>query len=240
MQVFPDDWEEVLTYDVSICNQNNSDWTRPVCRKTDNAFYIAYPVALGSARTYGVLILKLSSDLSSVVDSTTITYSDLGFTNNQILEKVSTLSDKGLIEVKVVKNDKNISEEVISLERFYNKLSVLMMEDVNVKRNSLDSSVFDFIQKEFSRTLGPVEIEIIKAWISDGNSDEIIKEAVKEAVFNGVYNLRYIDKILFEWGKKGIKSKEDVEKNRKNRRVLEEEEKEEEEFFDYNWFEDDE
>ena len=165
---------------------------------------------------------------------------DLGFTNNQILEKVSTLSDKGLIEVKVVKNDKNISEEVISLERFYNKLSVLMMEDVNVKRNSLDSSVFDFIQKEFSRTLGPVEIEIIKAWISDGNSDEIIKEAVKEAVFNGVYNLRYIDKILFEWGKKGIKSKEDVEKNRKNRRVLEEEEKEEEEFFDYNWFEDDE
>ena len=165
---------------------------------------------------------------------------DLGFTNNQILEKVSNLSDKGLIEVKVVKNDKNISEEVISLERFYNKLSVLMMEDVNVKRNSLDSSVFDFIQKEFSRTLGPVEIEIIKAWISDGNSDEIIKEAVKEAVFNGVYNLRYIDKILFEWGKKGIKNKEDVEKNRKNRRVLEEEEKEEEEFFDYNWFEDDE
>ena len=164
---------------------------------------------------------------------------DLGFTINEVLEKVSSLSDKGLIEVKVVKNDKNISEEVISLELFYNKLSVLMMDDVNVKRNSLDSSVFDFIQKEFSRTLGPVEIEIIKAWISDGNSDEIIKEAVKEAVFNGVYNLRYIDKILFEWGKKGIKSKEDVEKNRKNRRVVEEE-KEEEEFFDYNWFEDDE
>lgn len=164
---------------------------------------------------------------------------DLGFSTNEVLEKVSSLSDKGLVEVKVVKNDKNVTEEIISLDLFYNKLSVLMMEDANLKKNSLDSSVFDFIQKEFSRTLGPVEIEIIKAWISDGNSDDVIKEAVKEAVFNGVYNLRYIDKILFEWGKKGIKTKEDVEKNRKNRRV-DDEEKVDEEFFDYNWFEDDE
>ena len=33
----------------------------------------------------------------------------------------------------------------------------------------------------------------------------MIKDALKEAVLNGVNNLKYIDKILFEWKKKGYK-----------------------------------
>ena len=37
---------------------------------------------------------------------------------------------------------------------------------------------------------------------------------VKEAVYNGVTNLRYIDRILSEWTKKGIKTKEDLEKEK--------------------------
>ena len=102
-----------------------------------------------------------------------------------------------------------------------------------------DTSCFDFIEKEFGRTLSPMEYEIIKAWIEGGNSDELVKEAVKEAIFNGVNNLRYIDKILYEWGKKGLKTKEDVENNRKNFRQKDDQE-ENEELFDYNWFEDDE
>ena len=40
-------------------------------------------------------------------------------------------------------------------------------------------------------------------------------DSVKEAVFNGVSNLRYIDKILYEWGKAGIKNVNDVEEMRK-------------------------
>ena len=82
-----------------------------------------------------------------------------------------------------------------------------------------------------------MEYEIVKAWIDSGYSFEIIKEAVKEATFNGVSNLRYIDKILYEWNKKGIKTIEDVEKNRTKRQ---EEKKEKVEVFEYNWLEDDE
>ena len=45
-----------------------------------------------------------------------------------------------------------------------------------------------------------------------GFSEELILEALKEAEYNGVLNLRYIDKILYEWNRKGFKTVEDVNK----------------------------
>ena len=52
----------------------------------------------------------------------------------------------------------------------------------------------------------------------------------KEAVYNGVNNLRYIDKILFEWNKKGYKKSEDIvrSKNSKDDDYIEE-------IYDYDW-----
>ena len=97
-----------------------------------------------------------------------------------------------------------------------------------------DNTIFELIEKEFGRVLSPIEYEIIKAWHESHISDELIKEALKEAVFNGVNNLRYIDKILYEWQKKGIKNTEDVEKNRKAHKQKEEKV----EVFEYNWLED--
>ena len=80
-----------------------------------------------------------------------------------------------------------------------------------------------------------MEYEIIKAWLNNNISEELIREALKEAVFNGVSNLRYIDKILYEWGKLGIKTKEDVEKNRKKHNSKKNKEKVDIDI-DWNWF----
>ena len=44
--------------------------------------------------------------------------------------------------------------------------------------------------------------------------EEIIKEALKEATYNGVSNLRYIDKIIYEWNKKGYKTVEEIRNNK--------------------------
>ena len=51
---------------------------------------------------------------------------------------------------------------------------------------------------------------MINAWISSGMDEEMIIGALKEATFNGVSNLRYIDRIIYEWGKKGFKNMNDV------------------------------
>ena len=55
-----------------------------------------------------------------------------------------------------------------------------------------------------------MEYEIINAWLEKSYSEEMIIGALKEAVYNGVNNLRYIDKILYEWSKKGFKNMNDV------------------------------
>ena len=87
----------------------------------------------------------------------------------------------------------------------------------------------------------PIEYEIIKAWLDSNISEELITEALKEATFNGVSNLRYIDKILYEWGKKGIKTKEDVEKNKQKRNSSRSKTDDLDlDIMDWNWFEDEE
>ena len=80
-----------------------------------------------------------------------------------------------------------------------------------------------------------MEYEIIKGWISDNFSYEIIIEALKEAVYNQVTNLNYIDKILYEWKKKGIRTKEEILKDKNNYRSNKISPSK---VFDYNWLDD--
>ena len=161
---------------------------------------------------------------------------DFGISLQQVLVYVDNLVSNNLVSFEIIKNDKNISEEYLSLTYFYDKLSLLLIEDNNEDTIEINSSIFEIIEKEFGRVLSPIEYEIIKAWHESNISDELINEALKEAVFNGVSNLRYIDKILYEWQKKGIKNKIDVENNRKNFKKK----GEKLEVFEYNWLEDDE
>jgi DNA replication protein len=127
---------------------------------------------------------------------------ELGLSLEKVMDYISKLTDKKYIKVKSIKNDKDIIEDKINIDYFYQKLSLIMVGDAVNDSNISNSSVFSFIEKEFGRTLSPVEVEIIKSWLENSYTEELVKEAVKEAVFNGVSNLRYIDKILFEWQKK--------------------------------------
>ena len=115
-----------------------------------------------------------------------------------IMNLTSSLTDKGFMSVEVLKNDKGIMEEKVILDNFYNKLKMYMIDEINQNESKEieNSSIYELIEKEFGRTLSSIEYEIIKAWLENNFSEELIKEAVKEAVLNGVSNLKYIDKIL--------------------------------------------
>ena len=155
---------------------------------------------------------------------------------SKVMEFISTLTEKHYLRVEVIKNEKNVMEEYINLEDFYHKLSLFIVEEVNQPSQESQTTIFEMIEREFGRTLSPMEFEIIRAWMENHISEELIQAALKEAVYNGVSNLRYIDKILYEWGKKGIKTAEDVLRHQKK---YKETKKEQPEVFDYDWFEDD-
>jgi DNA replication protein len=142
----------------------------------------------------------------------------LNLSEKEILDTFSSLVNKKLIEVVVNKKGNKIEEEV-SLDLFYNKL--LMANKTEEK--SINSDIYSVFENEFGRTLSPIEYETISMWVSKGIEEETIKKALREAVINGVSNLRYIDKILFEWSKKAFDDKPE----------------ENPVIFDYNWLEDD-
>ena len=149
----------------------------------------------------------------------------LGFDVNEIMEMISNLSTKNYVEIVVKKEDKKM-KEYISIDSFYEKLllSTVEQDEVNIE----NSTIYNTIEEEFGRTLSPIEYETISGWLNAKIDEGLIKEALKEAVLNGVNNLKYIDKILYEWTKKGYKKASDVKKRQKK-------EPEEIELFSYDW-----
>lgn len=136
---------------------------------------------------------------------------DIGMTLAEVMECIESLSSRGIIKVSIKKNG-NVRNECIDLSGLYDKLSYLLIDHEEEKT----TNIYDVFESEFGRTISPMEYQIIGAWLDSGTSEETILLALKEATYNGVSNLRYIDKILSEWAKKGIKTANDVEKSRVN------------------------
>jgi len=156
---------------------------------------------------------------------------DLKLELNNVLELINSLCEKNIIKIEMKKIN-NIRSEVISLDSLYEKIAFALTE-VEEKN---DSNLYGVFETEFGRTLSPMEFEIINGWLDNGYTEELIKLALKEATYNGVSNLRYIDKIIYEWGKKGIKTKEDVENNRKQ--FKNNNTNKNKDLFDYDWLND--
>lgn len=174
-----------------------------------------------------ILLIYLSNQEHPELDLTLIN-KITNLTKEEILSSFSTLTKKGLISTIITKNDERVIEE-ISLDGLY-KVSVININNDMLKEE--EENIFDLFEKEFNRKLTPMEYELINAWLNSGMNEEVIKEALKEATYNGVSNLRYIDKIIYEWTKKGYKTKEDIENGKLKR---EDNEKASVELFDYNW-----
>ena len=149
----------------------------------------------------------------------------------KIMQYIGELQAKKLLDIKVIKNDKNIMEEFIYLDFFYEKISLSIVGQSVEEDKSVDTEdIFAILEKELGKQLSPIEIEIVKAWKGYNYSDEMIKAAIKEATTNGVTSLKYIDKVLYAWNKKGLNNKSE-KFEQKDKKV---------DVFDYDWMDDDE
>lgn len=158
----------------------------------------------------------------------------IGMDTYKAMQLITDLTEKGIIEVKLENNKSGKKEEYIYLDFLYNKMLNLLIDLELGTSKTIDSNIFALFETELGRTLSGLELERIKDWLHDGISEELIKEALKEAVMNNVRNLKYIDRIIFNWRSKGFKTKADILKDKKNvRRTT----KKVEQIYDYNWLE---
>lgn len=176
-----------------------------------------------------IVLIYLINDNSDIYNPKQIS-EELDIKINSVLEIINNLTEKGILSLDIVKINK-ISNEVINLDLLYEKLAYIVINK-SVSNNSEDNNVFEIFERELGRALSPMEYEIINAWLDIDYSTELITCALKEATYNGISNFRYIDRILYEWNKKGIKTKEDVEKNKKE---FKKKKSNNVELFDYDW-----
>ncbi len=156
---------------------------------------------------------------------------DLSIGLQEVMNNIESLINKNIIKLESKKIG-SIRKEIINLDNLYDKLLYLI---INEEKETKEVDIFTTFESEFGRTLAPMEYEIINSWLDTGYDKELIISALKEAVFNGVFKLNYIDKILYEWNKKGIKTPKDIEKDKVKYSKKKEEKKE---LYDYNWLED--
>ena len=160
------------------------------------------------------LLILYFINVSSLLDTDDIK-KKLGFDDEKAFNTFSSLVNKKYIEM-IVENNKGKVTEKVNLDPLYDRLIL------NNKTENKNTDIYQLFEKELGRTLSSFEYELINKWLENGTDENTIKEALKEAILNNVRNFKYIDKIIYEWSKKGTK-----------KRVKEDKDKEE--MFDYDW-----
>ena len=145
----------------------------------------------------------------------------LGFNEDKAVSTFSSLVNKKYIEMVVTNKNGEVIEQ-ISLDPFYDRL---LLNSETKSNNSTD--IYSLFERELGRTLSSFEYELINKWLENGVSEEMIKEALKEAILNNVRNFKYIDKIIYEWTKNGVRKRVQEDKSL-------------EEMFEYDWLDDNE
>lgn len=126
-------------------------------------------------------------------------------------EMLRKLIQRGYIEITDEYSTDGIRFEKYSLTPLWEKLIDLFLMNSKkaekVIKKSEETDLYTCFEKEFGRPLSPFECETLAMWMDDDLHDPIIiKAALREAVMSGKMNFRYIDRILFEWKKNGIKT----------------------------------
>lgn len=129
---------------------------------------------------------------------------------NDYLELVQNRDEQGLIN-----NEYSLEPLYIKLEQYLQDHYIETKtnsgkQEIDTSTNPVNELARQF-EIEFGRLLSPIEREEISAWLTVDHYDpEVIKLALREAILSQVYNFKYVDRILLNWQKMGLKTPNDV------------------------------
>ena len=155
----------------------------------------------------------------------------------EVMGYISLLGDKGYLTLDVLKSGDGVIEEVINLNPFYEKLNTILINMVALDEPKKEEDIFPFIEKQIGRPLNSLEISAVNGWLDNKVTEELIKKAFSIASDFGVSSIKYIDKLIFDWTKNGIKTVDDLEKQEKSKQ---ESEPVDLDIGDWNWLDDEE
>ena len=133
---------------------------------------------------------------------------NMNYITPSIISNYMTLDEKSIDKLIIGLINKNLlafTANSISSKPLINALLKAQPQQ-ETKKQETKINIVSCFEKEFARTLTPIEIETLKEWKQCQYDDQMILNALKEATLSNVHNMRYIDKILVEWAKYGMKN----------------------------------
>ncbi|MCM3003223.1 DnaD domain-containing protein [Priestia koreensis] len=127
------------------------------------------------------------------------------------MEVLRKLLKEGFIGIEQKHDPSSMIAEFYTLQPLWYKLVSLLFDESKkhkqIEQEEEEGNLYTMFEKEFGRPLSPFECETLAMWQDQDYHDVvIIKAALREAVMSGKLNFRYIDRILFEWKKNGVKT----------------------------------
>ena len=125
--------------------------------------------------------------------------------NPQTISQFSSLPLKSIDQTLLSLLDKHLivrNRGKLELTPVYHLLIDEKKEEVKEEVN-----LVSMFENAFARSLNQMELDIINSFKSSGYDDNMILDALNEAVKSNVLNFRYIEKILDNWSKYGVKKR---------------------------------
>ncbi|MBS5113358.1 MAG: DnaD domain protein [Coprobacillus cateniformis] len=123
------------------------------------------------------------------------------------------------------------------IARMNGSLDLRPIENLLLNQKSEEVQEVDLVsvfEDAFGRSLSQREVQLINSLKCQGHSDDMIIDALDESVKSGVITFRYIEKILDNWAKYGVKRRYAPQPNKQENIDVEQRIK------DYKWWENDE
>ncbi|HHT39110.1 MAG: DnaD domain protein [Acholeplasmataceae bacterium] len=123
-----------------------------------------------------------------------------GYKMNQVGEIINSLFEKELITIELERKSEGKLGEIFSLMPFFDKITTLIMEEINKQKEEKTISDQEYIIKEleraFAKPLSPTAFEIVRQWFSEGFSKNEIYEALELTLEHKKTTVNYLDRIL--------------------------------------------
>lgn len=180
---------------------------------------------VGLTSEHLILVLQLKSfiDVGNDFPDTEIISKRMQISSAEVFQLIHDLINKKLIIIETEKNDDGKTRDSYRLDLLWDKLGLVISQQENQQRfekqHLSEQELFHLFEAEFGRPLSPIEMQTIGMWLDDDHyAIELIELALREAVLNQVYNLKYVDRILLNWERKNIRTKDQVDKEANRRR----------------------
>lgn len=168
----------------------------------------------------------------------------------QRLEKINEISKKNKENIeKRWKKNKKTSEDILKyknnttvLQSNYKEKENKIKENKNKINNIITTTttinIYEYIEKNFGRSLSPIEYEKINSWLSL-YQQEIIEYAINIAVLNNKRTFNYVEGILKTWKGKNLESLNQIQEDQRQFESAKYSHTDtKKELFDYDWLND--